>query len=228
MATKAELIAEIQSLEEEVNELESIWKQVPATVYINSCFEVINIWNNEQMAPMLGFTNEEFEQNPQLIQSVLHQEDLESVYWASIDFLKDPNNFDRGFYIIYRGKHKNGDYHWFYGITTAFDLQDAETAANGISFSVDITEEIKKDKKLEQVLEDNQALTYQIQIASLSNREKEILQLITEGLTSKEMAQKLYRSLKTIEKHRSNIFKKLDCANAAEAMRIAMLAKVFE
>lgn len=47
----------------------------------------------------------------------------------------------------------------------------------------------------------------------LSKREIEIILLIKKGLSSKEVAQKLDISLKTVEVHRHNILKKLDLKN---------------
>jgi len=52
-------------------------------------------------------------------------------------------------------------------------------------------------------------------INSLTKRELEIAQLIKEGLTSKEIADRLYISLRTVEVHRHNLFKKLNVKNAA-------------
>jgi DNA-binding NarL/FixJ family response regulator len=49
----------------------------------------------------------------------------------------------------------------------------------------------------------------------LSKREIEIIQLIKEGLSSKEIAGKLDISLKTVEVHRYNILKKLKLKNTA-------------
>jgi len=50
---------------------------------------------------------------------------------------------------------------------------------------------------------------------TLSRREIEIVQLIKEGLSSKEVAQRLDISLKTVEVHRYNILKKLNLKNTA-------------
>lgn len=49
----------------------------------------------------------------------------------------------------------------------------------------------------------------------LSRRELDIVQLIKEGLSSKEIAQRLDISLKTVEVHRYNILKKLNLKNTA-------------
>jgi DNA-binding NarL/FixJ family response regulator len=61
----------------------------------------------------------------------------------------------------------------------------------------------------------------------LSRREKEVLQLITEGFTNKEIANQLFISQKTVETHRMNLMYKLDVHNAAslakEALRLNLL-----
>ena len=49
----------------------------------------------------------------------------------------------------------------------------------------------------------------------LSQREREVLKLIAEGYKNKEIAEDLCISLKTVEKHRGNLMKKLDLHNAA-------------
>jgi DNA-binding NarL/FixJ family response regulator len=49
----------------------------------------------------------------------------------------------------------------------------------------------------------------------LSDREIEILTLISQELTSQDIAAQLYISIRTVENHRNNIFKKLDVKNTA-------------
>ncbi|MEL0455305.1 response regulator transcription factor [Flavobacteriaceae bacterium SZ-1-7] len=55
----------------------------------------------------------------------------------------------------------------------------------------------------------------------LSNKEREVLSLISQGLTTKEIATKLFVSTRTIETHRANILKKLDVKNTAELIKKA-------
>lgn len=50
---------------------------------------------------------------------------------------------------------------------------------------------------------------------NLSSREIDIIQLIKQGMSSKEIANKLEISLKTVEVHRYNILKKLNLKNTA-------------
>jgi len=56
----------------------------------------------------------------------------------------------------------------------------------------------------------------------ISPREKEVVTLIAEGMTTKEIAEKLFLSKHTIESHRQNILLKLDIKNSAELVKYAI------
>lgn len=56
----------------------------------------------------------------------------------------------------------------------------------------------------------------------LSPREHEVIQLLAEGHSSKEIATKLGVSVKTIESHRSNIMRKLNLHSVTELVRYAI------
>jgi DNA-binding NarL/FixJ family response regulator len=58
--------------------------------------------------------------------------------------------------------------------------------------------------------------------SSLTNREREVLQLIAEGECTKEIAFKLSVSIKTVETHRQQIMKKLNLHSVAELTRYAI------
>jgi len=56
----------------------------------------------------------------------------------------------------------------------------------------------------------------------LTSREREVLQLISEGCCNKEIAVKLNRSVNTIHVHRNNLMQKLDLHSQAELVRYAL------
>lgn len=56
----------------------------------------------------------------------------------------------------------------------------------------------------------------------ITSREQEILHYIVEGLTSSEIADRLYISPRTVETHRSNLMQKLDIKNTAGLVRYAL------
>jgi DNA-binding NarL/FixJ family response regulator len=62
----------------------------------------------------------------------------------------------------------------------------------------------------------------------LTPREREILQLISEGKATREIAALLSLSVKTIEFHRSNIMRKLNAHKVSELVRYAVRNRIIE
>jgi len=56
----------------------------------------------------------------------------------------------------------------------------------------------------------------------LTDREREVLQLIAEGLSTREIAEKLFISTKTVETHRMHLMEKLDLHGTADLTRYAI------
>jgi len=71
----------------------------------------------------------------------------------------------------------------------------------------------------------NRALTTK---TILTDRELEVLKLICVGLTTDEIAQKLYISPKTVKSHRSNLLEKTNCKNTPEMIIFALKNKYIE
>ena len=78
------------------------------------------------------------------------------------------------------------------------------------------------EKVIEGYLEGKETLKTRSAWDTLTRREREILKLIAEGYKNKEVGDHLCISLKTVEKHRANLMKKLDLHNAAELTAFAV------
>ena len=59
-------------------------------------------------------------------------------------------------------------------------------------------------------------------IDNLTEREREIIQLIAEGNSNRKIAEILFISKKTVENHRTNLMKKLDIHNVVELTQFAI------
>lgn len=95
-------------------------------------------------------------------------------------------------------------------------LLSIRTVANGKKyFSPEISE------KMVNFMSENRVSTNK-----LSNKEHEVLNLISKGLTTKEIATKLFVSSRTIETHRANILKKLEVKNTAALIKKATESKI--
>jgi DNA-binding NarL/FixJ family response regulator len=62
----------------------------------------------------------------------------------------------------------------------------------------------------------------------LSPREREVLQLIAEGYTNKQIAEILSISIKTVQAHRNNLMGKLDLHDRGELIKYAIQKKIIE
>ena len=103
-----------------------------------------------------------------------------------------------------------------------------------LSQHVSLVEKSRKNSKLLQLLapvSSKQTKKEEILIASqnhlsLTPREKEVMQLVTQGFSSKEIAAELFISRHTVESHRKHILRKLRVKNAPQMVQQSVIASV--
>lgn len=66
-----------------------------------------------------------------------------------------------------------------------------------------------------------------LRFQSLTKREKEILRLVAEGNSNKEISDLLFLSLHSVHTHRKNIYRKLDINKTSQLVQFAMLLEIF-
>lgn len=59
----------------------------------------------------------------------------------------------------------------------------------------------------------------------LTRREKEVLELIADGMTNNEIAQQLFVSVTTVDTHRKNLLSKFEARNIASLIKMAVTMK---
>jgi len=62
----------------------------------------------------------------------------------------------------------------------------------------------------------------------LTNREKEIVKLVSEGYKNQEIAEKLFISIRTVDAHKNNIMKKLKLKSTVEIVKYAIKNKIID
>jgi DNA-binding NarL/FixJ family response regulator len=63
-------------------------------------------------------------------------------------------------------------------------------------------------------------------LSSLSERQRETLQMIAEGYSTQEIAVRMQLSTKTVEKHRAQLMKRLEIYDIAGLVRFAIRARL--
>ncbi len=78
------------------------------------------------------------------------------------------------------------------------------------------------------LLEYGKGATKRDSLATLSPRQREVLRLIAEGLTTKRIAQVLEISVKTVESHRAQLMERLNIHDVASLVRYAITVGLIE
>ncbi len=80
---------------------------------------------------------------------------------------------------------------------------------------------------LERIKEIVRNIDHHVPLAiNLSGRELEVLQLISQGLTNNEIAEKIFTSRRTVETHRKTLIEKTNTKNTAALIKYAMVNKL--
>lgn len=87
---------------------------------------------------------------------------------------------------------------------------------------------IPTETSLKTMLEYDKGTTKRDQLATLSPRQREVLRLIAEGRTTKQIAHELEISVKTVETHRAQLMERLNIHDVAGLVRYAIIVGLIE
>lgn len=199
---------------------EEIFNHLPGIIYISDFPQLSVLWLNYESFKILGYTARQIKAaGPDFFVELLHPDDL-GVVGGVVDFFE--NKKGDYFRSAYRMMHSEGHYLWFYGTSTILRKHQNGDPMLLIGFAMDIFSQIQTDTKLRELLHENLQLRNKLTINSLTNRQKEIMILIANGKTSKQIGDKLNISSHTVETHRKNILKRLNFHNSAEMVKFTI------
>lgn len=149
----------------------------------------------------------------------LSKEMMEQLVWEIFHFLKD-----KGPYALYSFFYRNGGKYageWLLSSARLhIDEQGLPNEVVMFSYSTGFSDDVKT--KLPRVIEQYDFLRQNVEkVASLTTREKQILLLVAEGMTSDEIAKAIHLSRHTVNTHRKNIYRKLSVQNSADLLKFA-------
>jgi len=194
-------------------------------VYYSSKYEEVLGWDAKLAVEDVGYTN-----------SLIHPDDLyllfkAGVYYISLGFALKNRRDSKNYKTIfeYRVRGKGGKFVRIIEQQVPLEFDKSGNVWLALSL-VDLSpdNDLKspfRGRLKNQVTGDLYSFPPEEDLfrakTSLTNREKEILALIARGLISKEIADKLYISVNTVNTHRQRIIEKLNVSNTYEAIRYA-------
>jgi DNA-binding NarL/FixJ family response regulator len=146
-----------------------------------------------------------------------------------IEAVSEIKKIDEDIKILILTVHKNEEYVYECLSSGANGYILKEDAAKELIFAIDsikqnkiyISSNFRSDVILD-LIKRKGDLRDKSSIELLTNREREVLKLIAEGYANKRIAKLLSISVRTVERHRSNIMKKLNVSNVVELVKYAL------
>lgn len=146
-----------------------------------------------------------------------------------IEAISEIKKIDEDIKILILTVHKNEEYVYECLSSGANGYILKEDAAKELIFAIDsikqnkiyISSNFRSDVILD-LIKRKGDLRDKSSIELLTNREREVLKLIAEGYANKRIAKLLSISVRTVERHRSNIMKKLNVSNVVELVKYAL------
>jgi DNA-binding NarL/FixJ family response regulator len=94
-------------------------------------------------------------------------------------------------------------------------VQESPKAVSGGQIWID-------NESLRALLEDTGAISRPGKISGVTDREKEIIECVCQGMSNREIARRLVLSEYTVKTHLNTIFKKFNISNRSKLMMLAM------
>lgn len=210
---------QVRDLEKRVAFYERILNEVPAAIYISEPSRRI-VWCNKTFEGISGYTLDELREKGEAVQrEIVHADDMR-IPEGQIVYYR--NFFGLNFGGVYRLRHRlDTAYKSFISWTKNFDADEAGNPKTVLSIDLDINRLSPMQKQLTAALKDGLRVHNEHLAENLTPREKEILRLICSGKSNREISEKLFLSLFTIDTHRKNIRRKLQAHNSAELTKKA-------
>ncbi|MDB5025400.1 MAG: regulatory protein LuxR [Mucilaginibacter sp.] len=239
--------AEIQGMLGKFRELNNYaYPSLPsyfAIDYINSSYKLIT----ENFKSVIGFDSREFlDGGLALVMNIFHADDFkiynEKVFTANLGFLKNTAQCDHHKHIFsytFRVKSASGKYKWILQRGSYITSKETSLPLYSMGMVMDLTN-FKTDTimlhTIERTNQDN-ALFSTVNLetnyfypheedALLTQQEKNVLKWIADGLSSKQLADKLFISEHTIISHRKNMLKKTNTKNVAELVAFSIRNRI--
>lgn len=203
--------------------LESFPLNESQCLYVHN-FESSSITFQKGVFDFLGYKPEDF--NSELVHNYFHPHDKEIVLriiQASVDYAAENSLFLNGnVYVTYRLQKRNGEYIKVLRQSNVFETDKSGKIISNLSLLTDIS-----------YMNTSNCVEWKFDVDGLnqeafkkyvgnqyenffSHRELEIIREINNGLSSEEIGELLFISKHTVDTHRRNILKKVNCKNSIE------------
>jgi len=207
-------------LKEKLEFYEKIINKLPVILYINEVEHqgdmnsIKCIWSNKWATDFIGYEQDEItKMGSDFVKAIMHPDDILETP-KSLEFHK--NKEEDVYFSLGRLRPKNHEkYHWIYLRTLNFTKYQDGLPKQSLNVAFELHGEVMRANQFVTLLKEINQIHNELKLKSLTNRELEILKLITKGLTDKVIGAILNISIATAKTHRNKVLKKLGFKNTA-------------
>lgn len=158
------------------------------------------------------------ENSPGFLNEIMHPQDIERSDEALYGLVRQGDDQHRLTYFVRLKLLHNNEYKLYFTCARLnLERRRFQCLTTCLEDERDFSQEVK------QLLSSSEYITRHVGIySSLSPREREIITLVCQGKSTLEIAEELFRSRHTIEKHKKNIFRKTGFQSNSELIRFAL------
>lgn len=202
--------------------LDYVINSVGASIHIMKVDEKGNtlpLWMNKQYSAVTGYN---FKDRLKIGMNykkdeLYHPDDIEIIRSGIKDAF---NNRDKNHVAMFRVKTSQGTWKWVLSTIKVIELNQKDYL---LSVVVDVSENMKEYAILvERYAKEIAALKHELLLQKLTKCEKIIIGFLSQGMSTREIANELNRSYETINNHKRNIFKKLNIHKLSELIAFAV------
>ncbi|AQX12946.1 LuxR family transcriptional regulator [Elizabethkingia meningoseptica] len=213
----------------------------PYFCYVSNNYTFKIEWISDNITQFTPFTKEDWLlPNQKLIEELYHPDDriflISALHFISVMALNldESQRGDYKFNLYVRMLNKNGEYRWMLMQSVKPYINENKQIESTLcifydlsSFRISNTPLLSlTNHKLGTIqyfsYQENKIQEVKAKSIRLSNREKEVFNLIAQGYNSPQIAEKLFLSCHTVENHKRNLRKKTNTKNTAELITYVM------
>jgi len=202
-----------------LHEYNGIFQKLGLALFIFDLIKQRNIWVNNYYYQLLGYTNDEVLKLKTGFPELIYHPVDKSLFLDRINFFKQKKGHI--YNALYRIQHKKGHWIWILSHCQIYTNDENGEPNQILGVHFDCSENFHFMDNASIWINQNKISGNQNSLQILSQREKEIVEYLAKGNTSREIAQILNISVYTVRNHRKNILKKLSLHNVAALIRFA-------
>ncbi|MGL5889705.1 MAG: LuxR C-terminal-related transcriptional regulator [Bacteroidia bacterium] len=205
--------------------LEQILKHIPALVMMIDPANRSVKWANPQLEQLLGWTVEDATRSGSNFLSQLLVEDHDKMAEIAA-VLSDDNH--TVYQHLCRMNSRFGESMRFNSRFSVFERHENGAPKLLLCVALDITQQTETENELKALLRNMSTPEDDARVRSITRRELEVLQLIAQQYSTKQIADSLHISIPTVETHRRNLLRKINVKNTAGLIRFAVEQRLID